>query len=424
MNIALKTADILLPRRADMKKWAVIACDQYTGQPEYWERVEKEVGAADSTLKLILPEVYLEESDADERIAAIHGEMNRLLSEDLLAEQKNTLLYIERTLSDGTVRQGILGKIDLEEYDYHKGSASQVRATEATVESRLPARIRIRRDAALELPHILMLIDDAEKTVIEPCAALSAGTPLYDFPLMENGGKIRAYRIPEQETERIVENLSVLSESGAFNRRYGLSGVSPLLFAVGDGNHSLAAAKEFYEQLKRENPDQDLSDHPARYALAEIVNLHSPALEFEAIQRIVKRTDPKLLLSEMTEALGLTDEPSEQRFTLVLADGERECFIHKPTSALTVGSLQNFLDDFAKKHPCKIDYIHGADVVRRLSARADTAGFLLPDMKKSELFPTVIKDGALPRKTFSMGRAEDKRFYIESRKIKTGKGSV
>lgn len=418
MNIALKPADILLPQSADMKKWAVIACDQYTGQPEYWERVETEVGAADSTLKLILPEIYLEEPDADERIAAIHGEMNRLLSEGFFSEQKDALIYIERTLADGTVRQGILGKIDLEEYDYHKGSTSQVRATEATVEQRLPARIRIRRGAALELPHILMLIDDAEKAVIEPCAALSQASPLYDFTLMENGGRIRAYRIPEKETARIFDGLNALSESEGFNRRYGLSGVPPLLFAVGDGNHSLAAAKEFYEQLKRENPGKDLSAHPARYALAEIVNLHSPALEFEAIQRIVKRTDPRLLLSEMTEALGLSDEPSEQRFTLVLANGEREYFIHKPTSTLSVGSVQNFLDDFGKKHACKIDYIHGADVVRKLSAREDAAGFLFPDMKKSELFPTVIQDGALPRKTFSMGHAEDKRFYVECRRIK------
>lgn len=419
MNLALKAADILLPRSQKMEKWAVIACDQYTGQPEYWQKVEETVGAEESALRLILPEIYLEESDAEKRIDAIHEEMKRLLAADRFDEHKDTLVYIERTLSDGSVRQGILGMIDLEEYDYHKGSTSQVRATEATVEGRLPARIEIRRGAALELPHILMLIDDREKSVIEPCAALaSSEKALYNFTLMENGGKIRAYAIPEAETARILSALEALGDAAGFNRRYGLTDTPPLLFAVGDGNHSLAAAKEFYEQLKRENPQKDLSDHPARYALAEIVNLHSPALEFEAIQRIVKRTDPKLLLAEMTEALGLSETPAEQRFTLVLADSEREYSIHKPTSELTVGSIQNFLDDFRKKHGCKIDYIHGADVVRQLSKRADAVGFLLPDMKKSELFPTVIKDGALPRKTFSMGHAEDKRFYIESRKIK------
>ncbi|MCM1334760.1 MAG: DUF1015 domain-containing protein [Bacteroides sp.] len=419
MNPALRAADILLPQVEEPEKWAVIACDQYTGQPEYWERVAEAVGSADSALKLILPEVYLEEEDAAARIAAIHGEMDRLLAAGRFREVKNTLVYIERTLADGAVRQGILGAIDLEEYDYRKGSVSQVRATEATVEGRLPARIAIREGAALELPHILMLIDDEAKSVIEPCAALaSEGEPLYDFPLMEGGGRIRAYPIPETERERIFVALGELGDEAGFDRRYGLNGAPPLLFAVGDGNHSLAAAKEFYERLKRDRPGEDLSAHPARYALAEIVNLHSPALEFEAIHRIVKRVDPRLLIEEMTEALGLSEQPGEQRFTLVLPDGEREYTIGKPTSALTVGSLQNFLDDFRRRHGGKIDYIHGANVVRTLSKRPDAVGFLLPDMKKSELFPTVIKDGALPRKTFSMGRAEDKRFYIESRRIK------
>ncbi len=418
MGRAFSTADILLPRNIDMKKWAVIACDQHTGQPEYWERVEKTVGNADSTLKLIFPEVYLDEPDAAERISAIHGEMRRLLSENRFTEYKNALFYIERTLSDGTVRQGIVGAIDLEEYEYRAGGTSQVRATEAAVPERLPPRVAVRNGALLELPHAMILIDDAEKTVIEPCAEVaSSSEPLYNFDLMENGGKIRGYLLPEHKIRQVFAALDSLGESKAFNERYGLENEPVLLYAVGDGNHSLAAAKEYYNLLKRENPGVDMSSHPARYALAEIVNLHSSALEFEAIHRIVKRTDPDQLLAEMKETLGLSDVPSDQKFTAIVLGQEREFYIHNPLSALTVGSVQNFLNAYKDRHSCKIDYIHGDDVVRSLSERQDCVGFLLPDMKKSELFPTVIKDWTLPRKTFSMGRARDKRYYIECRKI-------
>ncbi len=418
MNMAFKPADLLLPRGAEMEKWAVIACDQHTGEPEYWQKAKETVGAADSALKLILPEVYLEEPDVGSRIESIHREMNRLLAENRFDKYPDTLFYIERTQSDGAVREGIVGRIDLEEYDYHAGSASQVRATEAAVPERLPPRIQVRRGAALELPHTMILIDDEQKTVIEPCArAVAEAKPVYDFSLMANGGKIRGFALPPEEAERIRAALERLGGREAFQSRYGLENAPILLYAVGDGNHSLAAAKEFYEQLKRENPGKDFSSHPARYALAEIVNLHSPALQFEAIHRIVKRTDPQALLAAMTKTLDLRDEPSEQQFTAVFGETERKLFIHKPLSELTVGSVQVFLDDYLKSNSGKTDYIHGADVVRRLSRRENCIGFLLPDMKKSELFPTVIKDGTLPRKTFSMGRAEDKRYYIECRKI-------
>ncbi len=419
MSIAFKAADILIPQNIDMEKWAVVACDQYTGQPDYWKRVEDTVGEADSTLKLILPEVYLEEPDSAERISAIHNEMNRILGTDTLKEYKDTVIYIERVQSDGKIRQGLVGMIDLEEYDYRKGSTSQVRATEATVIERIPPRIKVRQGAPMELPHIMILIDDENKTVVEPCAAIKNNAlPVYDFTLMEKGGKICGYALSEELKNSVFNALDILNDNEKFNKKYNLSGYPTLLYAMGDGNHSLATAKEFYEQLKRENPGKDLSQHPARYALVEIVNLHSPALEFEAIHRIVTNVNTDELMAEMTEALGLSEEQAEQSFKILLKGTEKTVYIHKPTSQLTVGSLQEFLDAYLKKSGAKIDYIHGIDVVNNLANQDNSVGFILPDMKKSELFPTVIKDGALPRKTFSMGHAEDKRFYVECRKIK------
>lgn len=419
MGTAFKAADILIPQNIDMEKWAVVACDQYTGQPDYWKRVEETVGKADSTLKLILPEVYLEELNSAERIGEIHKEMNRILNTDTLKEHKNSVIYIERIQSDGKVRQGLVGMLDLEEYDYRKGSTSQVRATEATVIERIPPRIKVRQGAPLELPHIMILIDDEQKTVVEPCETIKSTTePVYDFTLMENGGKISGYILNDELKNKVFAALDVLNDNEKFNKKYNLNGYPTLLYAMGDGNHSLATAKEFYEQLKLANPDKDMSQHPARYALVEIVNLHSPALEFEAIHRIVTNADTENLMAEMTETLGLSEEKTEQGFDVILKGTKKTMYIHKPTSQLTVGSLQEFLDGYLKKTGAKIDYIHGIDVVKNLAEQDNSIGFILPDMKKSELFPTVIKDGALPRKTFSMGHAEDKRFYIECRKIK------
>lgn len=418
MSTAFKAADILLPDIKDMEKWAVVACDQYTGQPDYWERVNNTVGEAPSALNLILPEVYLEEQDVDARIEKIHAAMKEALDNKLFKEYKNALIYIERTQSDGKIRKGIVGMIDLEEYDYRKGSTSAVRATEATVVERIPPRIKIRTGAPLELPHIMILIDDEKKTVIEPCSDFTADkVPVYDFELMENGGKIKGYILDEEHQARVFGALDLLSDNKVFNEKYGLKDYPTLLFAMGDGNHSLATAKEFYEQLKRENPDKDMTNHPARYALAEIVNLHSDALDFEAIHRIVTEVDPEKLMSEMKKALDLSGAPSDQSFTAIFGGSEKSYYIHKPSSQLSVGSLQDFLDGYLKENGGKIDYIHGKDVLKQLAAKENSIGFILPDMKKSELFPTVIKDGALPRKTFSMGHAEDKRFYVECRKI-------
>lgn len=415
MNNAFKSADILIPKKnIDMNKWSVIACDQYTSEPEYWNETEKTVGDAPSTLRITLPEIYLEDNNVSERIENIHRNMEKYLEENIFDEYKNALVYVERTQNNGIIRQGIVGKIDLEEYSYEKGSTSQVRATEATVIERIPPRVKIRKNASLELPHIMILIDDEKKNIIEPLSALSENMQkLYDFELMQNGGKIKGYLIPEDVQKNIFAELD---ELGEYN--HGLKDVPELLYAMGDGNHSLATAKEYYESLKRENPDKDFSNHPARYALVEIVNLHSPALQFEAIHRIVTDTDTEKLIADMNEFLEITEKPSEQSFSYIIGKTEKKVYIGKTCSNLTVGSLQSFLDKWLKENGGKIDYIHGADTLRTLVENKGGIGFILPDMNKNQLFPTVIKDGALPRKTFSMGHAEDKRFYIECRKIK------
>lgn len=419
MNRAFKSADILIPKNniennIDMYKWSVIACDQYTSEPEYWNETENIVGDSPSTLRLTLPEIYLESDNVEDKIDNIHSAMDEYLEKDIFDEYKNALVYVERIQRNGILRQGIVGKIDLEEYNYEKGSTSQVRATEATVIERIPPRVRIRKGASLELPHIMILIDDEKKNIIEPLSQICSDMKkLYDFKLMQNGGEIKGYLIPENIQKDIFDSLDLLGE---YN--HGLKDVSKLLYAMGDGNHSLATAKEYYESLKRENPDKDFSNHPARYALVEIVNLHSPALQFEAIHRIVTSTDIEKLLNDMKDFLEITENTAEQSFRYITRDKQETLFIGKPCSNLTVGSLQTFLDKWLKENGGKIDYIHGADTLESLVLKNGGVGFILPDMDKSQLFPTVIKDGALPRKTFSMGHAEDKRFYIECRKIK------
>lgn len=414
---AFKNADILIPNETiDMSKWAVIACDQYTSEPEYWNETEKNVEGNPSTLRLILPEIYLESDDVAQRTENIHFVMDKYLSDGIFTEYRNAMVYVERVQSNGIVRKGLIGAIDLEEYDFNKGSTSQVRATEATVIERIPPRIKVRQGAGLELPHIMILIDDPDNTVIEGVDK-SAMIKLYDTELMQNGGSISGYLVPEAEQERIDKALSALADPDTFNKKYNLTNSPVLLYAMGDGNHSLATAKEFYEQLKKANPDKDFSNHPARYALAEIVNLHSDALKFEAIYRLVYDVDCDRLITGLTEALALSDKEAEQWVEIICNGEDKKLYIHNTSSNLSVGSLQNYLDGYIKENGGKIDYIHGIDNVKSLAEKHNGIAFILPDMDKSQLFPTVIKDGALPRKTFSMGHADDKRFYIEARKI-------
>ncbi len=419
MTRAFGSADILLPKQDITRRcWAVNACDQFTSEPEYWEQVEKIVGRRPSTLSMILPEVYLDDDDCEERLHRIHLRMKEYLRSKVFDLYQDTMIYVRRTDSTGKIREGIVGSIDLEEYEYYKASASQVRATEATIPSRLPSRVRIRKDASLELPHIMMLIDDDTHSVIEPCAKVKDDLEkIYDFDLMLNGGHIEGYLLREEDQNRVLQSLDVLGDQKNFEKRYHVDNKPLLLYAVGDGNHSLAAAKSYYEQMKAEHPDQDFSNHPARYALVELINLHSPALEFEAIHRIVKEVNREHLIRKIKETFPLAETGEGQYFDIV-TDGFREhCVIQADLKKLFLGSLQTFLDAYVKEYGGKIDYIHGAHTVEKLSEDEYSVGFILQDISKDVLFPTIIYDGCLPRKTFSMGHAQDKRYYLECRKI-------
>lgn len=403
-------ADILLPEFASdaekMQKWACIACDQYTSEPEYWQDAERIVGDSPSALRLILPELYLDE--ADSRIAKINAAMEEYLG-GVLTGHGSSMIYLERRLKSGKLRRGLIGAVDLECYDYNKGAQSLIRATEGTVLERIPPRVKIREGAPIELPHIMILIDDPKRTVIEPLAGKNYERA-YDFELMKSGGHVRGEFIPESEQERVLSALDALCV-----------GEHPLLFAMGDGNHSLASAKAYWEQLKPTLAPSERDTHPARYALAEIVNIHDEALEFEPIYRVVFGVEPEELVGELRAyALSLPESPAAaQKIEYMSAAGRGEIIFENPTSFLPVGTLQTFLDRYIKEHPsAKIDYIHGVESTEKLASEKGAVGFVFRGMEKGDLFPTVIADGALPRKTFSMGEADDKRFYLEARKIR------
>lgn len=412
-------AEILLPdfERIDGTKWAVVACDQYTSEPEYWTEAERIVGSEPSTLRMILPEVYL--SETEKRVPLINAEMENYLK-NILISSRESMIYLERTLENGKVRHGIVGMIDLDEYDFNKGSSSLIRATEGTVLSRIPPRVKIRKDAPLELPHILMLIDDPEKTVIEPLAQRSSDMEkAYDFDLMLDGGHVRAYYVDKKEENRISAALDSLISPDAIKRRYG-GDFAPLLFAVGDGNHSLATAKTCYENLKAEIGADEAAKSPAKYALVEIDNLHDDSLEFEPIYRVVFGIDEDDIKRELNKyASSLDGKEKAQSVTVIGENSEEKINFEHPSAQLTVGTLQNFLDSYIESHEgAEVDYIHGEASLRKLASRKNSVGFLFDGMTKNQLFKTVICDGALPRKTFSMGHANDKKFYIECRKIK------
>ena len=414
-------ADILLPRDCDLTKWAVVACDQYTSQPEYWQRVEFFVGNAPSALHLILPESSLEGPSVETDILDINNTMSRYLREGRFRTLEHAMIYVERTLESGRVRRGVVGMVDLEQYDYEPGADTLIRATEGTVLSRIPPRVAVRKNAPIELPHAMVLADDPGRTVIEPLTALRDRLePVYDFELMEHSGHLRGWLLGEAEQGAVAAALRALSAPAACPARSGTKDKPVMLYAMGDGNHSLATAKACYERQKTLVPEDRRAALPARYALVELVNLHDDSLEFEPIHRVLFGVDPGALLADLTAAFpgayAGTGEGHVLRY--VWEGGSGAVTVPQPAHQLPVGTLQAFLDGWLESHPGRLDYIHGADVVRELAARPGNLGFLLPAMAKEELFPTVIHDGVLPRKTFSMGEAQDKRFYLEGRKIR------
>lgn len=412
-------ADILLPDFDKVKGegWAVVACDQFTSEPEYWEKAREVAGNGPSALDLILPEAYLAETA--ERVPRINDAMRRYLS-GVLTEHPNSMIYLERTQSDGRIRHGLIGKIDLECYDYKKGAVSAVRATEGTVTERIPPRVAIRRDAVLELPHVMILIDDPEKTVLEPLATKKKDfATAYDFDLMLGGGHVSGWFVNEAEISRIGGALEALVTPEAIRAKYG-EDYAPLLFAVGDGNHSLASAKAAYEEIKAKIGAEAAKNHPARYALVEIVNLLDDALQFEPIYRVLFGVDPEdVTRAFMAYTEGLCGKAASQTVACVGAFGRKTVTVPHPVSQLTVGTVQDFLDGYLAAHKeASVDYIHGIEATEKLASRPDAIGFLFDGMAKDQLFKAVICDGALPRKTFSMGHARDKRYYLECRKIK------
>ena len=415
-NLCVYPGELLLPAPpADLTAWACVACDQHTSQPQYWEEAGLLVGDKPSTLHLILPECYLDE--ADTRIPRIYETMRGYLQKGVLAPAvQNGFVLTERSTGSGA-RVGLVALLDLECYDYHKGSQSLVRATEKTIETRIPPRLTLRRGAALETSHVLMLMDDPMQSVVEPLFEKRGElTRLYDFPLMLGGGHLTGYAV--------TDPADIQAVYGALdNLRARLSGEHPLLFAVGDGNHSLATAKAYWDEVKKTLTPEQTTTHPARFAMVEIENIHDDALQFEPIHRVLFGYDGDDLLDELAafaSARGATLAAGEdaQEITIVYEGKQVAVSLSGSPYPLAVGTLQAFLDEWLSAHPaCRLDYIHGEDVVRGLVAGEGAIGFLLPKPDKNALFPTVVREGALPRKTFSMGEANEKRYYMECRRL-------
>lgn len=439
-SIALGIPEILLPKAAvDLRKWAVIACDQFTSEPDYWQNVSDIVGEAPSTLNLIYPEVYLGERDPDSRIARIRHHMNLYLQEGLM-EQKQGFVYVERHVGH-KIRKGLMACIDLEHYDFCKGSSSLIRATEGTILSRIPPRVKIREGAPLEVPHIMVLIDDPENTVIGPLTqSRDRMEKLYDFELMMDSGHLSGFLVNDSATENgIIQSLQALAAPEAFEKKHDLvPGTPVLLFAMGDGNHSLATAKSIWEKTKEQAQDESaVLSSPLRHALVELVNLHDEALSFEPIHRVhfeladdrgfeEKMKDFYPGKSRFVRAAGADEmmaavdaqQGSPHKIGAVTSSGFGVIEISDPGSNLPVGTLQTFLDVFLKEGGAKeVDYIHGTETLFQLAKKTGSMGFYLPAMNKQDLFKTVILDGATPRKTFSMGEAWEKRFYMEARRL-------
>lgn len=417
--IPFKRANILLPKNIDMTKWSVVACDQYTSEMDYWNRVEEIVGDSPSTLRITLPEIFLENSDVNERINKINNTMREYMDSDLFYELSDSMIYLERTQADGRVREGLMGMVDLEDYSYEKGSQTLIRATEKTVIERIPPRLKVRENALLELPHIMILIDDEKKNIIESLKnEVTDSDIVYDFDLMENGGHIKGYKLSNDSMSKVEEGLESLADKDYFEKKYNVKDKGVLLFAMGDGNHSLATAKANYENLKKTMSEEEYLNHPSRYALVELVNLHSDALEFEPIHRVIFDTDVDKLVNDLYKYYDINEDGNGEYFELVTRDMDKKLYISNPKSNISVGSIQIFLDEYLKDNKGKLDYIHGDETTRNMGREEGNVAILFEAMPKEELFRTVILDGALPRKTFSMGHSYDKRYYLESRKIK------
>ena len=404
--------DILLPRVEDIGRWAVIACDQFTSQPEYWAEVEELVGDSPSTLRLMLPEAYLGLPDQPERFRSILRAMDEYVKKDLFRTLENSYIYVERTLSGGKLRRGLLGLLDLEAYDYQEDSTSLVHATEGLVLERIPPRLALRRQAVLESAHLVLFCDDPDFQ-ISALAERNAGELLYDFDLMLGGGHLRGRRISGDGARQLQDALNRMADPEVLRTKYGDS-AAPVLYAVGDGNHSLATAKQSWERIRETLTPAQREGHPARYTLAELVDLHEPSIEFEPIHRLLFDTDEQGFLEE-----------AARRFPEAVGDLPFRCMTASGSLALSaqgtigqaIAALDAFLQDYALRHGGRIDYIHGMEDAVALGSVPGRAALLMPEMNKRDLFPAIVASGVLPKKSFSIGPALDKRFYLECRRI-------
>ncbi len=428
LKYGVKTPDILLPKKdVDMKKWAVVACDQYTSQPEYWESLSDEVGDAPSTLRIIYPEVYLESGDKEKIISSINEKMNEYLSEGIFDEYKDSFILVERTTESGT-RFGLMLALDLEAYSYAKDSKTLVRATEGTILSRIPPRKEIRKDAPIEVPHIMVLISDRDGRIIEPLRDRRESLrTVYDTDLNKNGGHIKGYLVEsEKDREEILSGFEALYNA--------LDPSNPLLFAMGDGNHSLATAKSCWEDIKKGLSEEERKNHPARFALVEIENIFDSGLKFEPIHRVFFNIDMdtfdsllKPFCSSFTKekvccSHGIVKKTNvadgKQHFGLNTGDEFYVYTVENPAKAIAAGTIQLVIDRMLEEKKGEVDYIHGSDVTLELGAKKGNLGIILPDVSKENFFSDMLKDGAYPRKTFSIGHANEKRYYMEARKIR------
>ncbi len=443
-DIALSVPRILLPRPdIDLGKWAVIACDQHTSDPGYWKRVEDHVGDAPSSLNLIYPEVYLHAENRSQRIERIRDEMRSCMAQGILQECDAGFVLVDRQTAHADSRLGLIVALDLEQYSYAADAKTLIRTTEGTVLERLPPRVEVRRDAPLESPHILVLIDDPQRTVIEPLVDMQLPAA-YETDLMFDGGRVRGWHVQdERQIMQVVNALRALAKSQSGQPT---EPTDPMLYAMGDGNHSFATAKEVWEQIKQEAGGlAAVTDHPARHALVELVNLHDEGLTFEPIHRVVFNVDHRALLAAMTDyyrrqgsvveireidnrsvwqqtCAGL-DESNDHHIPWVAGGRDDKLFqgiltIHEPTDVLEAVSLQDFLDGFGTEHgELQVDYIHGVDVVQSVGSQPGNVGLVSQVIGKHALFPKILQDGPLPPKCFSLGEAEEKRYYLECRRL-------
>ena len=419
MKKIFRPAEILLPKAQDMHRWSVVACDQFSSQPDYWEALEKLAEGVPSTLHLMLPEAYLEKRDQFVEAEKINAEMEQYLADGVFEALPECYIYVERALASGTVRRGLMGVLDLEEYDYSPESASPIRATEGTVVDRLPPRVRVRRGASIEMPHIMVFIDDAEDSVLGQLTAKKAQLPgLYDFELNAGGGHLKGFMVAGADATEIDKAIDGLGDMEVLRARYGDK--APAIFAMGDGNHSLATAKKCWEEVKPTLSEAERETHPARFGLVELVNIHDEAISFEPIHKVVFDTVPGDFVAEAETFWAGESRESQKGHTirLVVGECEKELCVSGLTIGELIGKAEEFCQSYMASHGGKIDYIHNDDTAIGMGRREGCAAILLPRMEKGELFPSIIESGPFPKKSFSIGHAEDKRYYLECRKIK------